>query len=184
MATEQTTDSILNNVAAGLDHFDPFQGFVDDGKQLNLRYGFRLGGINFLVNEFSMCEVVKKPTIYSIPNTPSWVQGLINLHGILIPVFDIKKRIKQDSDEKNNDFLLIIDKGERAFATFIDSLPDTINLDDNDFTKTIIPDDAPEIIKQYITEAFELEKEIWIDLDYDAFIKHVTQDYSSKQSSE
>jgi len=181
LVTEHTTESILDNVAAGVDHFDPFQGFIDEEKKLNLRYGFRLGKVNFLINQLTMCEVVKKPVIYSIPNTPSWVQGLINLHGILIPVFDIKRRIGEESndDDKKNDTLLIIDKGERAFATFIDGLPNSINLDDDDFTNISIPDDAAEIIKKHIVEAFKLNKEVWLELNYDAFIKELTKDYSN-----
>jgi purine-binding chemotaxis protein CheW len=184
LAEQQNTESILNNVAAGLDHFDPFQGFVDDGETLNLRYGFRLGNINFLVNEFSMCEVVKKPTIYSIPNTPSWIKGLINLRGILVPVIDIKKRIDQEDKDNKNDTLLVIDKGERAFATFIDSLPDSINLDDSDFTKTTAPEAIPEILKKHVTEAFEFKQDIWLEIDYDTFIKNLTKDYSDYQTDE
>jgi twitching motility protein PilI len=184
LATQNTTKSILDNVAAGLDHFDPFQGFVDDGKKLNLRYGFRLGKVNFLVNEFAMCEVVMKPIIYSIPNTPSWILGLINLRGILVPVFNIKKRIEQDDDDKKRDTLIILDKGERAFATFIDALPDTIDLDDKDFTKSTIPKDAPEILKGHITDAFELKQEIWFELNYETFIKQISKDYSDFEDEE
>jgi chemotaxis signal transduction protein len=184
LTTEQTTESILDNITAGLDHFDPFQGFVEDGKKLNVRYGFRLGKINFLINEFAICEVVKKPVIYSIPNTPSWIQGLINLRGILVPVFDIKKCIEQEKDGRENDTLLVIDKGEKAFGTFIDALPDSINLDDNDFTKTTTPDEIPKILKKYITETYALKQKIWLELDYDTFIKHLTRDYSNYQTSE
>jgi twitching motility protein PilI len=184
LATQNTTESILDNVAAGLDHFDPFQGFVDDGKKLNLRYGYRLGKVNFLVNEFAMCEVVMKPIIYSIPNTPSWILGLINLRGILVPVFDIKKRIEQDDVDKKRDTLIILDKGERAFATFIDALPDTIDLDDKNFTKSTIPKDAPEILKEHITDAFELKQEIWFELNYESFIKHISKDYSDFEDNE
>ncbi len=178
MATEQPTQSILDNVAAGLDHFDPFQGFVEDGKKLNIRYGFRLGKINFLVNEFSMSEVVKKPVIYSIPNTPSWIQGLINLRGILVPVLDLKKRIEQNDEKKRGDTLLVIDKGERAFATFIDALPDSINMDDADIKVITVPDNIPDILKGYATEAFEIKEEVWLELNYDTFVKHMTKDYS------
>ncbi len=184
MATEQTTESILDNVAAGLDHFDPFQGFVDDGEALNIRYGFRLGDINFLVNEFSMCEVVKKPTIYSIPNTPSWIKGLINLRGILVPVFDIKKHIEQEESENNFDTLLVIDKGERAFATFIDALPDSIKLDDGEFTTKKIPDNVPQKLKKHIIEAFAINQEIWLEINYSTFIKNLTKDYSDYQDDE
>lgn len=184
MTTEQTTDSVFKNVAAGLDHFDPFQGFVDDEKELNLRYGFRLGEINFLINEFTMCEVVKKPIIYPIPNTPSWIQGLINLRGILVPVLNIKKHIEQDNDDKKSDTLLVIDRGERAVATFIDDLPNSINIDDEDFIKTTVPDNTSEILKKYTTGVFSLKQEIWLDIDYDTFIKHMTKDYSDYQADE
>lgn len=180
MATDQTTQSILDNVTAGLDHFDPFQGFVDDDKQLNIRYGFRLGNINFLVNESSMSEVVMKPYIYSIPNTPTWIQGLINLRGILVPVFDIKQQIGQSNNEdKNSDILFVLDKGERAFATYIDALPDSINIDNNDFIKTSLLENTPEILKKHVIETFEANKETWLELDFDSFIKDMTKDYSN-----
>lgn len=184
MTTEQTTDSAFKNTTAGLDHFDPFQGFVDEEKELNLRYGFRLGKVNFLINEATMCEVVKKPIIYSIPNTPAWIQGLINLRGILVPVLDIKKKIEQDDHDKKDDTLLVIDKGERAFATFIDTLPNSINLDEDNFIETTVPDDTSEIVRKYITKAYSLDQEIWLDIDYDTFIKNMTKDYSDYQVDE
>jgi chemotaxis signal transduction protein len=179
LATEETTPSILNNVT-GLDHFDPFQGFVDDGAVLNIRYGFRLGKINFLVNQFSMSEVVTKPVIYPIPNTPSWIQGLINLRGILVPVFDIKKRIGQNNNDENKkkDILLVLDKGERAFATFIDALPDSINIDEVELKETDIPNDIHEILKEHVTEAFELNEEVWFEINYETFVKNMTREYS------
>ena len=182
MVTEQTKNSILNNVSAGLDHFDPFQGFVDDGKTLNVRYGFRLGEIKFLINQFSMSEVVMNPVIYSLPNTPSWIQGLINLRGILVPVFNIKKYIDQNNDDNNSTTLLIIDKGEQAFATFIDALPDSINIDEVNLKQTATPGNAPENLKAYITDTYELNNEIWFELDFDAFIKNMTRDYSDAES--
>jgi chemotaxis signal transduction protein len=183
LATEQPTSSILNNVAAGLDHFDPFQGFVDDGTTLNIRYGFRLGKANFLVNKFSMSEVVTKPIIYPIPNTPSWIQGLINLRGILVPVFNIKKRIGQNNeDDSRSNILLVIDKGERAFATYIDALPDSINIDEVELTEIQIPDNIPDILKGYVSDAYKLNEDVWLELNYDAFIKNMTKDYSDLES--
>jgi len=185
LATEQNTQSILDNVTAGLDHFDPFQGFIDDDKALNLRYGFRIGNLNFLVNQFSMCEVVKKPVIYSIPNTPSWIQGLINLRGILVPVFNIKKHLGQETEDNNkNETLIVLDKGERAFATFIETLPDSMNLDDADFSQTSIPDDISETLKRHVIEANEFKEEIWLEINYDALIKEMTKDYSDYKDDE
>jgi purine-binding chemotaxis protein CheW len=186
VSEQEPTESTLNNVAAGLEHFDPFQGFIDDSQQLNLRYGFRLGEINFLTNELAMSEVVIKPTIYSIPNTPSWIVGLLNLRGILVPVLNIKKQIGQEevSDDKDKNTLLILDKGERAFAMFIDALPVSINLDDDEFVKTTVPENIPKILDKYCIGAFSLKQEVWLEVDYDAFIQYITRDFSDFQTDE
>ena len=180
MATEQTTTSIFKNVAAGLDHFDPFQGFVDEGKGLNLRFGFKIGEINLLLNKSTMSEVIKDATIYPLPNTPPWIQGILNLRGILVPVFNLKKHIEQNNSSKSKrDTLLVIDKGERAFAVYIDELPNSIDLDNEDFIKSEIPPNIPQILKNYTDEAFSLGEEIWLDIDYDAFIKDITHEFST-----
>jgi len=178
LTPDQITESDFINIAPGTDHFDPSQGIIDESQSLNLRFGFRLGEINFLINKFTMCEVVKRPTIYSMPNTPSWIQGLINLRGILVPVFDIKKQLNQTNDNNKNDTLLVIDKGERTFATYIDALPNSIDIDDENFIKTTVPTDIPEILEKYVVETFSLEQEIWIEINYDAFINDITKDYS------
>tara|TARA_R110002072_G_scaffold14582_9_gene60238 strand:- start:53640 stop:54179 length:540 start_codon:yes stop_codon:yes gene_type:complete len=178
LTPDQTTEPELVNISSEADHFDPYQGFVDDGQSLNLRFGFRLGEINLLINKFTICEVVKRPIIYSMPNTPPWIQGLINLRGILVPVFDLKKILEQTGDDKKDDTLLIIDRGESAFATYIDDLPNSIDIDNEKFIKTSTPNDTPEILTDYISETFFLEQEIWIEIDYDAFIKNMTKDYS------
>ncbi len=181
MSEEQTKNSFFSGVGAGLDLFDPFQGFVDEDKQLNLRYGFRLGEVNFLINQMMMCEVVQNAIIYPIPNTPSWIQGLINLRGILVPVLNIKKHIGQQNDRGK--VLLVLDRGERAFATYVDSLPKSINLDTDNFEQIETPEDVPESLKDYISESYRLDDELWLDINYDAFIKHITRDFSSIPSA-
>ena len=179
MAIEQT--SVFKNVAAGVDHFDPFQGFVDEGQVLNLRFGFRIGEINLLLNESAMSEVVKNVAIYPLPNTPPWIQGILNLRGILVPVFNIRKHLEQDNTNSKRDILLVIDKGERSFAVYIDQLPNSIDLDSEDFFKSEIPPDIPQLLKTHTNEAFSSGKEIWLDIDYDAFIKDITQDFSTNE---
>lgn len=184
MATQDSKNLVLKNVLAGLDIFDPFQGLVDDDTGLNLRYGFRLGDINFLIRQSMMCEVIQKPTIFPIPNTPSWIRGLINLRGILVPVLNIEEHLERRESEEKSDNLLVIDRGERAFGIFINALPDSINLDEEQLTPTTIPKNIPGVLKRFIIGAFSLNEETWLDIDYDGFIKHITRDYSKQGSGE
>ena len=177
MANQENSESILKNFAAGLDLFDPFQGLVDDDNVLNLRYGYQLGGVNLLIDEFAVSEVIKKPVIYPVPNTPSWIQGLLNLRGILVPVFNLKKHLGLEEEIKS-DTLLVIDKGERAFSTFVDTLPVSINVDDEEFSETSTPDNIPDILNPFVKKAFKYKDDIWFEINHEAFIKDITKDYS------
>lgn len=56
-----------------------------------LRYGFSIGSLNFVYDVHIPCELVKGTAIYSVPNTPIWMLGLINLRGSLVPVFNLEK---------------------------------------------------------------------------------------------
>ena len=181
MTEEQAKNSFLSGIGAGLDLFDPFQGFVDEDKQLNLRYGFKLGEINLLINQMMMCEVIQNAIIYPIPNTPSWILGLVNLRGILVPVLNLKKHLKQDNERGK--ILLVLDRGERAFATFVDGLPKSINLDKDNFVQIDIPQNAPEVLKGFIQEAYSLNNEDWLEINFDTFIKHITKDFSVPPSA-
>ncbi|MCZ6802885.1 MAG: chemotaxis protein CheW [Proteobacteria bacterium] len=144
-----------------------------------------LGPINFLIPESTMCEVVQNVTICPLPNTPSWIQGLINLRGILVPVLNLKTHLGQKSEGNiKNIPLLVIYKGERAFATYVDALPNSINLKEENFVKIEIPDTLPEILKPYINNAFGFEQETWIAINYDAFIQHITKYFSDNPSAD
>ncbi len=164
MAIRQTNDSIAD--------LDTYRFFIDESKRLNLRYGFRLGKVNLLIRQFTACEVLQKPTLFPIPNVPVLVEGVINLRSILVPVFNIREHLQQ-APQNDNTLLLVIDKGERAFATYIEALPDCINLDDEDFDETECSQDLPKTLKPYVTKAFLRNEEIWLEVDYDAFIEGI-----------
>lgn len=182
---EQNAVPIPEQSIGGLDWLKSFQGLVDEQKELNLLYGFRLGKINIFINELMHSEVVKKPNIYPIPSTPSWVEGLINLHGMLVPVFDIKNKLLQQHDPAiTRNTLLVLNQGESAFALFIDDLPITINRDHEDFRQTAIPDNPPEELKNFITDAFLFQQDIWLAIDYHRFIGTLSKNYSDYQADD
>lgn len=51
--------------------------------------GFRLGGRNLVANLDEVAEVLTCPPLLQIPHTQSWVKGLANVRGNLLPVMDL-----------------------------------------------------------------------------------------------
>ena len=172
----------MNNYNAHTGHFDPYQGFVESGKDLNLRFGFQLGSLNLLIKDAGRCEVITKKTIYPLPNTSRWISGLINNRGELTPVFDLKSRIfgEHEPGERTRE-LIVLGTSSDAFAVFIDGLPLTIDLDADELTViNTVPTNTPELIKQYSTRVYRLESQIWYEIDYHQLITDITSEYHSK----
>ena len=46
-------------------------------------------------------EIVKMTEITEIPNTPDFVQGIVNLRGKIIPIIDMRKRFGLPEEEVN-----------------------------------------------------------------------------------
>ena len=57
------------------------------GKQHRAR--FRIGNVGVLISSSDSSELTDMPSLYYLPNTPLWLKGMANLHGNLVPVFDL-----------------------------------------------------------------------------------------------
>jgi len=175
MHSEQGEDNSENTAGhlAGqsLDHFDPIQGLFDNEEKAeelrNMRYGFRVGAYNILIDSQTLCEVVKSAPIYRMPNTPPWVLGVINLRGNLVPVFDLVKRLEPAASGSEDQELLVLEQGEQAIGIYIDGLPRGLRIDPDDSEQqAAIPADMPDSIKQHVTAAYRIEDAIWLEINH------------------
>src|SRR6202011_5718873 len=63
--------------------------------------GFRIGRETFGVPISLVREIVRVPSITSVPNAPDYIEGVVNLRGRIIPVVDLRKRFGQKQIESN-----------------------------------------------------------------------------------
>lgn len=57
---------------------------------------FKLGAENFGVEILKVQEIIKMMEITKVPRTPSFVKGVINLRGKVIPVIDLRGKFGMD----------------------------------------------------------------------------------------
>jgi purine-binding chemotaxis protein CheW len=77
---------------------------------------FRIGEEEFGVGILNVQEIIRVPTITPIPNAPEFIQGVINLRGRIIPVIDLRKRLKIHEKDQN-----VLDKNARILIVEFDS---------------------------------------------------------------
>ena len=133
--------------------------------------GFEVGKEIFGVDILMVREIIRSAPITAVPNSPEFVEGVINLRGDIIPVIDLRKRLnlyKGEVLEKN--WVLILDIDNTVTGFVVDRVDEVMKIEED----SIEP--APEIVlagleSQYIRGVCEIgEKRLMIMLNFDSIL--------------
>jgi len=67
-----------------------------------------------------------------VPNAPSFVKGVCNLRGSVIPVIDLKKRLSLPGQQDKNAKIIIVNVGKQIVGMTIDATADVVSLNSED----------------------------------------------------
>lgn len=132
---------------------------------------FVIGKEQFGVDILKVQEIIRMSPITSIPNSPDFIEGVINLRGNIIPVIDLRKRLRLaamdqgNNGAKENTRILIIDVRDRVTGFIVDSVSEVLKID----SASIQP--PPEIVvaglkSQYLSGVCKLQERLLILLDF------------------
>lgn len=77
----------------------------------------------------AIIRIIRVVEITGLPKVPEIVLGVINMHGLIIPVFDIRKRFRLPQREMQlGDQLIIASTSKRTVALLVDSVNDVIEI--------------------------------------------------------
>ncbi len=85
--------------------------------------GFSLGADTFLVSMDDISEIINLPTCTKIPRTKSFVRGVANVRGSIIPVVDLNHFFQKGSSRVTRlRRLLVIEYGESYTGLVVDDI--------------------------------------------------------------
>lgn len=126
------------------------------------RQGFRIGPIGLMVDYAQGSELTELPRVHRLPHAPAWFAGICNLHGALVPVFDLALRMGVERDAKARPMLLVLGHGADAAGMVVDGIPTRLR-----FSPDAVADAAtvPEMLDGLVTRAALIGERLWFDLD-------------------
>jgi purine-binding chemotaxis protein CheW len=138
---------------------------------------FLLGKEHYAVDLFDVREVVEYTSITELPNTPSYMKGIIDLRGEITTIIDLKERLnineRSDLPIENSRIIVLDEKITKAkTGILVDDVlaVSTFEKSDIDTTSAEAQGDAVilGIIKKKIREKDREHNEliIWIDIRY------------------
>jgi purine-binding chemotaxis protein CheW len=132
--------------------------------------GLRIGRETFGVPIERVREIVRVPEITAVPNTPDYVEGVINLRGRIISVIDLRKRFGEREFEKTRKSrVVVVEIEDRIVGLIVDSAAEVVKLSPSD----IEPPSAVFLEGEldYVTGVGKLAGRLVILLDLDKVLK-------------
>jgi purine-binding chemotaxis protein CheW len=103
-------------------------GDGDGGEQLHL-VTFLLEREEYAVNIESVQEIIRVGQITGVPNSPTFVKGVINLRGRVIPVLNLRKRLDLPEGEFTKDSrIMIVESGVKVLGLLVDGVSQVMRL--------------------------------------------------------
>ena len=98
-------------------------GTTEENPNEIVRQAFRIGHMRLLAPFATASELVEMPNVYPLPRMPANLLGLVNLHGRIVPLFDLAPVFETTHLPREKRMLLVIGHGVAAAGIVIDGLP-------------------------------------------------------------
>ncbi|HEU0265454.1 MAG TPA: chemotaxis protein CheW [Geobacterales bacterium] len=100
----------------------------DDLQELQLTC-FRIGDDLFAVDIMRIKEIIRPQKLTNIPKAPPFVEGVINLRGMVIPVIDLRRRFDLPvQGELQMSRLLIVSVARHVIGLVVDEVTEVITV--------------------------------------------------------
>lgn len=91
---------------------------------------FSLGTEEFGVDIMRVQEIIRIPPITRVPKAPSYVEGVINLRGIVIPVVNLRVRFGMPTAEETDlSRIVVLQVDGKVFGVRVDGVTEVLRLD-------------------------------------------------------
>ena len=88
---------------------------------------FDLDGESYGVDIANVREIIQMQTITRMPASVSFIEGIINLRGVVIPVVDLRKRFGLESTEHNKETrIMVVHRQGQDIGMIVDSVTEVL----------------------------------------------------------
>lgn len=141
----------------------------DEPRQTRQLVSFRIGEEEFGVDILMVQEIIRLPNITPIPNAPSFILGMINLRGKIIPVIDLRQRLRihgggrTENDRRSR--ILIVEMFTHVTGFIVDSVSEVMKIAEGEIEPTphLV---ASSINAEYIQGVIKLPNRLIMLLDF------------------
>lgn len=135
---------------------------------------FKLNKEEYGVEISHVQEITEIKSITTVPNTPVFVEGIINLRGKIVPIVNIKKRFDlPQKTEMGEQRIIIINLKEKQVGFIVDDASQVLTLDESQIENP--PELVAGIDRDYIIGIGKVDEKIIVLLDLEKILSEQEQ---------
>ncbi len=131
--------------------------------------GFKLGDEEFVLDILKVQEIIKLVDITPVPNSPDFVEGVINLRGKVIPIVSLRKRFGfEDKGKDSRTRIIVVEIDKKLVGFIVDHVTEVLRIP----SSTIEPPPplVSKIGSEYLKGVGKLDERLLIVLDVDKIL--------------
>lgn len=141
---------------------------VESSELLQL-VSFKIGAEEFGIDILKVNEIIRMMSITKVPNAPSFVDGVVNLRGRVIPVINLRAKLVLPRKEYDrNSRIIVVELNTKTIGFIVDEVSEVLRIPVN------ITEKPPEMVSginaAYITAIGKLEDRLLILLDLERIL--------------
>ncbi len=93
---------------------------------------FQIGEGHYAIPLTEVSQIIRHENVTDVPTAPSFVEGVINIGGEVIPVINLRSRFSLSAAEitrKNR--VIIVQRQDSRYGVLVDSVREILDLDEN-----------------------------------------------------
>ncbi len=147
---------------------DNFSSKKDPSEILQL-VSFKIGPEEFGIDILQVQEINKVTSVTKIPNSPSFIEGVLNLRGRVIPIIDLRLRLNLEKiAHTSNTRIIVVNVRSRTVGFIVDAVSEVLRIPDS------IIEEPPLLITgintEFISSVVKMEDRILILIDLEKII--------------
>lgn len=130
---------------------------------------FSLCGQKYAIDISRIVQIINPSEIYKIPDTPDYVEGLINLRGTVYTIFNLKKKLGIDASvQENTSKIIIISTKSANVGLTVDDVNEITTFSDEDFVND--EELMPDCDSKYISDIAKKDDKVIFILNLDQIV--------------
>ncbi len=128
--------------------------------------GFRVGSSKLIASMKDIKEILDLPEYTAVPGVKSWIIGVANVRGSLLPIMDMKGYLTgEDIQQRQKGRVIVIDYKGFDTGLVVEEVYGMRHFTENEAIYDL--PSVPESISPYIKLAFEKDEEVWPVFSFD-----------------